>query len=282
MCKNAVKCEITGKGEKGGVFALVGKMENIEMIKRKDTIKNVVCAMVLLCVAAASFCAMYLFDRKVFANELQFIICFYVLAICLIVGAALRQPVVLLAVALAALAALWRYTPLYGALFFPVSLQAVLYDTASGKKTREAAVYYVSVVLSVASVGLRISAAVKEAQWHDHPWETDPPAEKYVWLLILIGLVVLYGRMFAGGFRAVSAKEKKRRKTPSAEAVGDRLHTVHLFCIVNTLGAGAHCAVCFNSDCVKVIVLGQLLFLPFLLFRKDDLGFRFLRRIIDD
>lgn len=244
--------------------------------KQKEIRNKLFGAAVLICVCAASFLLMYYSDRKVFGNDLRFIAGFYSLVFCLAVAVVGRQPVITLAVSLAAAIGLWSYEPLFGGVFFPVALQAVLYDGANSVKKRDAAAFYTAVVLELASVGLHIRAAVIEKRTPLHiQGNTNPPAEKYIYMVFLFLLLLYYCKMFSDGFRRGTAGSKKRRGAREAQAIGDRLHTVHLFCIFNTVSAGVHCVLFFNSLHVKTAVLGQLLFLLFLLFRQGvDLGIK--------
>ena len=229
--------------------------------------KEIICVVSLVLVATASFFAMFFSLRYVFTNDLRFIACFYSLAACLVVAAAVRRPVISLAILLVPLACLWNYAPLFGGLFWPVALQAVLFDGAVSAKKQDTAAFYSAVVLDFASVGFYIRGAVIEKRTPLHVRGVDSPAEKYVYAVFLLLLFVLYCRMFSQGFRSASAKNRKHGGEKAPRAVGDRMHTVRLFCILNTLTAGVHCGLFFDSNYVKAAVLGQLLFLPFLVYR---------------
>ena len=231
--------------------------------------KEIICVVSLVLVAAASFFAMYFSLRHVFTNDLRFIACFYSLALCLVVAAAARRPVVSLAASVVPLICLWNYAPLFGGLFWPVALQAVLFDGAGSEKKQDTAAFYTAVVLDLASIGFYIRGAVIEKRMHLHWYGTMiPPAEKYVYAVFLLLLFVLYCRMFSQGFRSVPVKTGKHGGKKAPRAVGDRMHTVHLFCILNTLTAGVYCGLFFDGNYVKAVVFGQLLFLPFLVYRR--------------
>ncbi len=237
---------------------------------------NIGYGIVILFVAAASFLSMYYSDRMVFGNNLRFISSFFSLVLCLTIAVAVRQPVVSLVVALIPTICLWEYDPMFGGVLFPVALQAVLYDGANSVKKRDAVAFYAAAVLDLASIGLHIRAATIEKRTRLHlQGFMNPPAEKYVYMVFLFLLFFYYCKTFSGGFRRGAAGNKTRRGAREEQPIGDRLHTVHLFCIINTVSAGVYCVLFFDSLHVKVVVLGQLLFLLFLLFRqKVDLGIK--------
>ena len=242
----------------------------------------ILCAVCLTVIAAAAFVAMNFFTRPVFGRNRDWQISFLVLAVCLIVSAAVKKPAAVLAVSAAAAVCMYFYTPFYGALFFPVTLQAALWESAGDETNGGSITHIISLLLIPATIPLRVR--LWQYLTYNAQSNNEPVGEAWVCLAGLVLLLVLWGWMLSGSLRKAAAAQKKpakkRGRSGGRQKTRNRLPVVYAVCALHTALSCVYLVQFFSGESVKTLFLANALFIGYLLFRQEPLLTEWKQKII--
>ena len=245
----------------------------------------ILCAVCLTVIAAASFVAMNAFTRPVFGNNRDWQVCFLVLAVCLIVSAAVKKSAIVLAISAAAAVGMYFYTPFYGALFFPVALQAALWEAAREETTGGRVTFAVALVLVPATIPLRVRWWQFMSYNAQSDGKIDSIIEACVCLAGLLLLLALWALLLSKSVRKAAAAKKKPakkrgrdlKKTPG----GSFLPVVYAVCALHTALVCVSFIQLFSGVYVRTLFLANALFVGYLLFRQEQTLCEWRQKIIN-
>lgn len=233
------------------------------------------CAVSLSIIAAAAFFAMNAFTRPVFGNVWQWQLSFAVMAVCLLLSAAFRRPLVSLGIAAAAAAAMGFVTPFYAGLFFPVALQAALWEAAKERKDAKSgtAAFWTALLLVPVSGIFRIRLwRFMEQNSYDFS-SGNSIGEACLCCAGLFLLLALWVWLFVKSFRAAHTDKKtpakKRGRAQKKANGGNRLPAVYVVCTVNAAASLVSCLQLFSGNYVKLLLFAHASFVLYLLFRRE-------------
>ena len=244
----------------------------------------ILCAVSLTVIAAAAFIAMNAFTRPVFGNNREWQISFLVLAVCLIVSAAVKKPAVVLAVSAAAAVGMYFYTPYYGALFFPVALQAALWGSAREETAGGRVSFTIALLLVPATIPLR----VRLWQFMSYNAQSDGKIasviEACVCLAGLLALLALWILLLVRSLREAAAVKKKPAKKRGRDLKkttgGSLLPAAYAVCALHTALSCVSFAQLFSGEYARTLFLANALFVGYLLFRQEPLLYGWKQKII--
>ena len=236
------------------------------------------CAIVLIVIAVASFVSMNYFDRHIFDNYRPFLVCFAVLSLSMLLCVFCRMSAVALPVCMAVTAATCFKLPAYTALFFPVVLQALLYDTYQSRKKGDSLCWGTAVLCESVTLISFWRCKQNDDLQLSYYYENGSRIEKYLYLLLLLLFALFYGVLCFRRFRdrkkipVFSGKGKRTAlETKRNAAAGARGAVVYLICSLNTLLAAVYSALFLNTEYGKVLFFSQALFLLFLEYRREPM-----------
>ena len=247
------------------------------MEKQAKSKKSVILWAVWLSVAAAAaFFSMSAFTRTVFNNEWQWQLSFAVLAGCLLLSAAFKRPLVSLFLAIASAVILWFFTRFYAPLFFPVALQAVLWEAARSETKTGRAAFVLALLLIPSTIPQHIR--LWDYLTYNDYGKREPLAMAIlcaVGLLILLGLyvwlLVQSLREAKMQKKALSRIRRRNKKSSPLKGAGQqqelytRMTAVFAVCAINIVSTGVQCAkMCIGSLCAVFVIQGCAVALPIL------------------
>lgn len=230
----------------------------------------------LFIIAAAAFCSMRYFTRPVFGNNLYWNICFGVLALCLLLSAAVKKPLFSLILCVAAavvMTVVIPYNTTYAALFFPVSLQAALWEAARNETKTGRAVFILSLLLVPATIPFRLQLREFMRYNASGYGGSDPMGEAYVCLAGLILLLALWIVLLIRSLhrkqpqKKTSAKKSGRNKQKKND--GNRLPAVYAVSALHVVLSCATCLQLFSGEYIKLLFFSAGLFVFYLIYRRD-------------
>ena len=241
----------------------------------------IVSVLFLIAAAAASFSSMDFFERSVFHGDLTMQLGFGVLAASLCAAFLCPKSWITLIVCVGAAVGVWFAAPPYVPLFFPVLLQAVMYDTFRRETDGAAAVFFASLICSFGALCFwPYGKRYVEERW-GLPVAEKIKTEPFVYLVFLALLLALFlclAVRCAKERRAIflgnpSKKGKhnsmaERKKNGAAALRGTLTFAV---CCVNLLAQAAFGIVFLHLEYVKCLFFSQLLFLLFLELRREPM-----------
>ena len=242
----------------------------------------IICALSLAVITAASFFSMNAFTRPVFGNDPRWQLSFYATAVCMILCAALKRPLISLCVCAAAAIAMQIYTPLYLGLFFPVLLHAVLFDAATDSSKSGTGTFLLSLALFPATVYFRVIAGEFLSQNTPSESGTQPAGEKYLCMAGLLLLAALWVWLLIRSLHAkpgdqtpVGAKKKQGNRRQPPKKTGkqkntgrNRLPAVYVVCLLNTAATIIQCCLVFTGEFARTLLFTAALFAGFLIYRQ--------------
>ena len=247
------------------------------MKKQEYPIKRgLLCAVVLLAVAAASFLAVNNDGKRLFDGYLPFQVSFAVLALSMLLCAACQKTWITLVLCAAAAVGLWFYTPAYAALVFPVVLQAALYDSCGGKNGGERLTYLLAAVCEPVTICLWFYCKRYDDFQLSAYTEEGGRNEKYLCFVLLFALILLYVFLARRAFLGKGAPAAKAKRTTAAEqkknrSAAKRRALAFLLCAVNTVFAVVYAALFIKMEYCQLLLCSQALFMLFLEFRGEPL-----------
>lgn len=254
---------------------------------------DVICVAVLLTVAAASFISMNYFDRHVFDNCLPFQISFGLLAVLMLAVVFIHSTMLTLLLLIASAVGMWFFTPAFTVLFFPIGLQAVLYDAAKNKQKGSGAVCFIALFLNAAALVLWFQSK-KTDEYRLPSYSNDQTQPETILFLVLFSVLILfYAYLFVRRLRSNkkrtvpyrndpqknerrthrSAQKKQARKPAKKKNAAATARDVPIFliCAVNTAAQMAYGILFLHTEYCKVLFFTQMLFLLFLEYRQEPL-----------
>ena len=244
----------------------------------------ILCAACLVMIAAAAFVAMNNFTRPVFGNDRAWQVSFLVLAVCLIVSAAVKKPAVVLAVSVAAAVGMFFYTPFYGALFFPVALQAALWEAARKEKNGGLIDFVIGLLLVPATIPLRVRLWQFMSYNAQSDERTDSVIEACVCLAGLLLLLALWVLLVVRSLQVAAAAKKqpakKRGRDLKKTTGGSLLPAVYAVCALHTVLSCVSFIQLFSGVYVRTLFLANALFVGYLLFRQEPVLYEWKQKII--
>ena len=262
--------------------------------KSYSAVTVLICSIVLLVVAAMSFISMNYFDRSIFDGYRPVLLSFALLAGSFLFAAFLKRPLLVFPFCAAAAAGIWFVTPIYAGLFFPVFLQAVMYDACRNEKKGDLAVYTVALLCGLISFRLWFYCKSYDDFQLSAYTENEFRLEKYLYLAGLGALLVVYlffaVRLFlthktysdstpAGNSSRNkngrplhnSSRKKKTLTRRQNAAVALRCAFVFLLSAVNAAAELVYSSLFLKAEYCKVLFYAQILFLLFLEFRAEPM-----------
>lgn len=241
----------------------------------------VISVLFLVAAAAASFSSMNFFERAVFHGDLTMQLGFGVLAASLCVAFLCPKSWITLIVCAATAVGVWFAAPPYVPLFFPILLQAVMYDSFRREGDGAAVTFFASLICSFASLFFwPYGKRYVEEQW-GRPTPEKLKTEPFVYLVFLALLLGLFlwlavrcakerRRLLLG---KMPKKEKKsslaeRKKNGAAALRGTLTFAV---CCVNLLAQASFGIFFIHLEYAKCLFFSQLLFLLFLELRREPM-----------
>lgn len=244
----------------------------------------ILCAACLVMIAAAAFVAMNNFTRPVFGNDRAWQVSFLVLAVCLIVSAAVKKPAVVLAVSVAAAVGMFFYTPFYGALFFPVALQAALWEAARKEKNGGLIAFVIGLLLVPATIPLRVRLWQFMSYNAQSDERTDSVIEACVCLAGLLLLLALWVLLVVRSLHEAAAAKKKlvkkRGRDLKKTTGGNLLPAVYAVCALHTVLSCVSFIQLFSGVYARTLFLANALFVGYLLFRQEPVLYEWKQKII--
>ena len=224
-------------------------------------------------IAAAAFCSMDFFTRSVFGKVAQWQLSFAALAVCLILSAVCRRPLVSLGIAAVAAAAMWFDSPFFAGLCLPVALQAAVWESVREQTKTGKAALMLSMLCTVVTIPFRVRLWRYMVQNGGGSPGSDPIGEAFVCFAGLILITALWVWLFVKRVRCLRTTKKtpaKKRGRQSKQSAEQNLYPVaYAVCALNAALSAAYCFQMFTGEYVKLIFFVNGLFVCYLAYRRD-------------
>ena len=234
----------------------------------------ILCAVWLAVIAGAAFVSMDAFTRSVFGKNTQWQLAFAVLAVCLILSAVFKQPLVSLGIAAAAAVVMWFNSPFFAGLCLPVALQATVWECVREKTTTGKVVLPLSVLCTVVTVFFRVRLWRYMVQNGGGSPGSDPIGEAFVCFAGLILITAFWIWLFVKSVRSLRTTEKtpaKKRGRQVNESAEQRLFPVaYAVFALNAALSTVHCFQLFTGEYVKLIFFINGVFVCYMAYRRDQ------------